>query len=318
MEHSLIDLDKIRQNKIYDLLICSFIDILRISAPEIPLENDAMEFYLEMLIKWLMLEDHINSKSDLQQTTFFYILHQIAKLSALCLLFTTRLIDQVPLVINKLFFFLEKKLYNQQQYQDFLECISSTVNEYSEVPNQVLQILLSNLCKDKKDNLEKQAFDVAFNVIKENKSILGNKIRDYIKPQLHKLKNKKGKKKLTNKKKKSLKSENSFIEGSNSDIISFFENNNYLKIIKELSKISPDFLLKLLGDLNDEGLNVSKKYFSYSSFDILRKILSNENSYEIFQNWAILCNNYFNSMKEINIDDDEKEQNIFNIKFYSI
>jgi len=316
MEHSLIDLDKVKQNKIYDLLICSFIDILRISAPEIPLENDAMEFYLEMLIKWLMLEDHINSKSDLQQTTFFYILHQIAKLSALCLLFTTRLIDQVPLVINKLFFFLEKKLYNQQQYQDFLECISSTVNEYSEVPNQVLQILLSNLCKDKKDNLEKQAFDVAFNVIKENKSILGNKIRDYIKPQLHNLKNKKGKKKLTDKKKKSLKSENSFIEGSNSDIISFFENNNYLKIIKELSKISPDFLLKLLGDLNDEGLNISKKYFSYSSFDILRKILSNENSYEIFQNWVILCNNYFNSMKEINIDDDEKEQNIFNIKFY--
>jgi hypothetical protein len=195
MEHSLIDLDKIKQNKIYDLLICSFIDILRISAPEIPLDNNIMEFYLEMLIKWLMLEDHINSKSDLQQTTFFYILHQIAKLSALCLLFTTKLIDQVPLVINKLFFFLEKKLYNQQQYQDFLECISSTVNEYSEVPNQLLQILLSNLCKNKKDNLEKQAFDVAFNVIKENKSILGNKIRDYIKPQIHKLKNKKGKKK---------------------------------------------------------------------------------------------------------------------------
>ena len=316
MEHSLIDLDKIKQNKIYDLLICSFIDILRISAPEIPLENDVMEYYLEMLIKWLMLEEHINSKSDLQETTFFYILHQIAKLSALCLLFTTKLIDQVPLVINKLFFFLEKKLYSQQQYQDFLECISSTVNEYSEVPNQILQILLSNLCKDKKDNLEKQAFDVAFNVIKENKSILGNKIRDYIKPQMHKLKNKKGKKKLTDKKKKKSIGENSFIESSNSYIVSFFEKNNYLKIIKELSKISPDFLLKLLGDLNDDGLNTSKKYFSYSSFDILRKILSNENSYEIFQNWVILCNNYFNSMKEINLDDDEKEQNDFNIKFY--
>ena len=242
-----------------------------------------MEFYLEMLIKWLILEDHIKSKSDLQQTTFFYILHQIAKLSALCLLFTTKLIDQVPLIINKLFFFLEKKLYNQQQYQDFLECISSTVNEYSEVPNQILQILLSNLCKDKKDNLEKQAFDIAFNVIKENKSILGNKIRDYIKPQLHNLKNKKGKKVLTDKKKKSVNKENSFIENNNSEIISFFEKNNYLKIVKELSKISPDFLLKLLGDLNDDGLNISKKYYSYSSFDILRKILSNDNSYEIFQ-----------------------------------
>ena len=275
-----------------------------------------MEFYLEMLIKWLMLEDHINSKSDLQHTTFFYILHQIAKLSALCLLFTTKLIDQVPLVINKLFFFLEKKLYNKQQYQDFLECISSTVNEYSEVPNQILEILLSNLCKDKKDNLEKQAFDVAFNVIKENKSILGNKIRDYIKPQVYNIKNKKGKKKLTDKKKKRSIGENSFIESNNSEIISFFEKNNYLKIIKELSKISPDFLLKLLGDLNDDGLNISKKYFSYSSFDILRKILSNENSYEIFQNWVILCNNYFNSMKEINNNNDEKEQNSFNIKFY--
>ena len=35
------------------------------------------------------------------------------------------------------------------------------------------------------------------------------------------------------------------------------------RAIKELSKISPDFLLKLLGDLNDDGLNTSKKYFSY-------------------------------------------------------
>jgi hypothetical protein len=119
------------------------------------------------------------------------------------------------------------------------------------------------------------------------------------------LKKKKEKKKLTDKKKKRSIGENSFIES----------NNSYLKIIKELSKISPDFLLKLLGDLNDDGLNTSKKYFSYSSFDILRKILSNENSYEIFQNWVILCNNYFNSMKEVNNDDDEKEQNNFNIKF---
>ena len=141
-----------------------------------------MEFYLEILIKWLILEEHIKDSSD-KQTTFFYVLHQIAKLSALCLLFTTRLIEQVPIVINQFFYFLEKKKFNQQQYQDFLECISSTVNEYSEVPIDLLQILLSNLCKNKKDNMEKQAFDVAFNVIKENKTILGNKIREFIIPK---------------------------------------------------------------------------------------------------------------------------------------
>ena len=89
-----------------------------------------MEFYLEMLIKWLILEEHIKDSNE-NQTAFFYVLHQIAKLSALCLLFTTRLIDQVPIIINQFFYFLEKKKYSQQQYQDFLECISSTVNEYS-------------------------------------------------------------------------------------------------------------------------------------------------------------------------------------------
>ena len=140
MKHSLIDLEKVEKNKIYDLLICSFIDILRIYAPEIPFQNEQMEFYLGILIKWLMLEDHIKS-TDSQTTTFFYVLHQMAKLSALCLLFTTRLIDQVPIVINKLFYFLEKNIYTEQQYQDILECISSTVNEYSEIPVNLLQIL---------------------------------------------------------------------------------------------------------------------------------------------------------------------------------
>ena len=302
MNHSLIDLDKIKKNKIYDLVNCSFIDILRIFAPEIPFDNSIMEFYLEMLIKWLMLEDQIKS-ADSQRTAFFYVLHQMAKLSALCLLFTTRLIDQVPIIINKLFYFLEKDIYTEQQYQDFLECISSTVNEYSEIPINLLQILLVNLCKDKKNNNERQAFEVAFNVIKENKSILGNKIRDFITPQLQKKKiskkenDKKGKRKSTksnNKKSKKSLNESSFIDGEN-DAISFFEEYNYLKIIKELSKISSDFLLKLLGELNDEGLKLTKKYFSFSTFDILRKILSNENSYEIFKNWKILCINYFNS-----------------------
>ena len=331
MNHSLIDLNKVKKNKIYDLVICSFIDILRISAPEIPLGSEEMEFYLEMLIAWITLEDQIKAKSDLENTTFFYILHQMAKLSALCLLFTTSLIDRVPSIISRFFYFLEKKQYTEQQYQDFLECISSTVNEYSEIPNDIIQILLTHLCKDKKNNLEKQAYDVAYNVIKENKTILGNKIRDFITPMpqikqenIKKGKDKKGKRKSTksaDKKRKKSISEKSINEGDyNYDIIEFFEKNNYLKIIKELSKISPDYLLKLLSELNNEGLKLTKKYFSFSPFDILRKILSNENSYEIFNNWKILCNNYFNFMKEDNIGkyNDEEEENKdknFDLKF---
>ena len=312
-EHSLIDLKKIKQNKIYDLLICSFIDILRISAPEIPFDNELMEFYLEMLIKWLALEDHIKD-SDSKQTAFFYVLHQMAKLSVLCLLFTTRLIEQVPIIINQFFYFLEKKKYNQQQYQDFLECISSTVNEYSEIPIDVLQILLSNLCKNKKNNLEKQAYDIAFNVIKENKSILGNKIREFIIPKNQNKKEKKSRKKSINKSKSYINETSSFIELSIFyDSNSFFDRNNYLRIIKELSKISNDFLLKLLSELNNEGLNFNKKYFSYSSFDILRKILSNQNSYDTYKLWKLLCNNYFNFLQKD--FKDEKNENIFNTKY---
>ena len=312
-EHSLIDIKKIKQNKIYDLLICSFIDILRISAPEIPFENELMEFYLEMLIKWLMLEDHIKD-SDSKQTAFFYVLHQMAKLSVLCLLFTTRLIEQVPIIINQFFYFLEKKKYNQQQYQDFLECISSTVNEYSEIPIDVLQILLSNLCKNKKDNLEKQAYDIAFNVIKENKSILGNKIREFIIPKNQNKKEKKSRKKSINKSKSYINETSSIIELSIFfDSNSFFDRYNYLRIIKELLKISNDFLLKLLSELNNEGLNFTKKYFSYTSFDILRKILSNKNSYDTYKLWKLLCNNYFNFLqKDIK---DEKSENIFKTKY---
>ena len=329
MKHSLIALDKIKNNKIYELLNCAFIDILRISAPEIPFDNETMEFFLEILIKWLMLEEHIKS-SKLQKAAFFYVMHQIAKLSVLCLLFTTKLIDKVPIIIKKLFYFLEKEIYNEQQYQDFLECISSTVNEYSEIPIDLLKILLSYLCKDKRNKNERQAFDIAFNVIKENKSILGNKIRDFITPsptqkkQYRKNnKEKEGKrksKKTTNKKNK--KSELSILDANNNyDANLFFEEHNYLKIIKELSKISSDFLLKLLGELNDEGLQLSKNYFSFSSFDLLRKILSNDNSYEIFKNWKLLCNNYFNTLKEDNLDkyvDIEEEKNkekYFDIKF---
>ena len=323
MNHSLIDLAHIKKNKIYDLLVCSFIDILRISAPEIPFENQEMQFYLELLIKWLMLEDKKQTSSEL---AFFYVLHQIAKLSALCLLFTTSLIEQVPTIINKLFNFLEKNIYTEQQCQDFLECISSTVNEYSEIPVEIVQILLTYLCKDKKDKCEKQAFNVAYNVIKENKSILGNKIRDFIIPipdekniqKSKKDKDKKGKRKSVksnNKKRKSSSNDNLF-NINNSEATLFFEKNNYLKIIKQLSKISPDFLLKLLGELNNKGLDLSKKYFSFSSFDILRKTLSNENSYEIFQNWKLLCMNYFNSLKEDNLNksNDEKVKD-YDIKF---
>ena len=323
MNHSLIDLAHIKKNKIYDLLVCSFIDILRISAPEIPFENKEMEFYLELLIKWLMLEDKKQTSSEL---AFFYVLHQIAKLSALCLLFTTSLIEQVPTIINKLFNFLEKNIYTEQQCQDFLECISSTVNEYSEIPVEIVQILLTYLCKDKKDKCEKQAFNVAYKVIKENKSILGNKIRDFIIPipdekniqKSKKDKDKKGKRKSVksnNKKRKSSSNDNLF-NINNSEATLFFEKNNYLKIIKQLSKISPDFLLKLLGELNNKGLDLSKKYFSFSSFDILRKTLSNENSYEIFQNWKLLCMNYFNSLKEDNLNksNDEKVKD-YDIKF---
>ena len=309
-EHSSIDLKKVKNNKIYDLLICSFIDILRISAPEIPFENEIMEFYLEMLIKWLILEEHIQD-SDSKQTAFFYVLHQMAKLSALCLLFTTKLIEQVPIIINQFFYFLEKKKYNQQQYQDFLECISSTVNEYSEIPIDIVQILLSNLGKNKKDNLEKQAYDISFNVIKENKTILGNKIREFIIPKNQNKKEKKGK---INKSKSYINESSSNIDLSIFyDSSSFFEKNNYLRIIKELSKISNDFLIKLLSEINNEGLNFNKKYFSYSSFDILRKILCNNNSYEIYNFWKLLCNNYFNYLqKDLKDDNDE---NIFNKKY---
>ena len=269
-----------------------------------------MEFYLEILIKWLILEEHIKDSSD-KQTAFFYVLHQIAKLSALCLLFTTRLIEQVPIVINQFFYFLEKKKFNQQQYQDFLECISSTVNEYSEVPIDLLQILLSNLCKNKKDNLEKQAFDVAFNVIKENKTILGNKIREFIIPK-HQNKEKKSRKKSANKSRSCINETSSIIDISlYYDSNTFFERNNYLRIIKELSKISSDFLLKLLTELNNEGLNFNKKYFSYSSFDILPKILSNYNSFETFKLWKLLCNNYFNYLQK-DLKDNENE---FDIKY---
>ena len=172
MKHSLIDLNKVKKNRIYDLVICVFIDILRISAPEIPLENAEMDFYLEMLVTYITLEDQIKAKSDLENTPFFYILHQMAKLSALCLLFTTWLIEKVPSVIHKFFYFLEKKKYTEQQFQDFLECISSTVNEYSEIPFDLLEILLTNLCKDKKKELEKQAYEVAYIVIKENKPLV--------------------------------------------------------------------------------------------------------------------------------------------------
>ena len=269
-----------------------------------------MEFYLEILIKWLILEEHIKDSSD-KQTAFFYVLHQIAKLSALCLLFTTRLIEQVPIVINQFFYFLEKKKFNQQQYQDFLECISSTVNEYSEVPIDLLQILLSNLCKNKKDNMEKQAFDVAFNVIKENKTILGNKIREFIIPK-HKNKEKKSRKKSVNKSRSYINETSSIIDISlYYDSNTFFERNNYLRIIKELSKISSDFLLKLLTELNNEGLTFNKKYFSYSSFDILPKILSNYNSFETFKLWKLLCNNYFNYLQK-DLKDNENE---FDIKY---
>ena len=308
--HSLIDLKKIRNNKLYDLLLCSFIDILRISAPEIPFENELMEFYLEMLIKWLILEEHIKNSGE-KQTAFFYVLHQIAKLSALCLLFTTRLIEQVPTVINQMFYFLEKKKYSQQQYQDFLECISSTVNEYSEIPIDLVQILLSNLCKNKKDNLEKQAFEVAFNVIKENKTLLGNKIREFIIPKKIN-KEKKSRKKSLNKSRSFLNETSNIIDISlYYDSNAFFERNNYLRIIKELSKISKDFLLKLLSEFNNDGLNFKKKYFSYSSFDILAKILSNQNSLEIFNLWKLLCNNYFNYLQK----DLKDNENDFNIKY---
>ena len=315
-DHSLIDLKKIKKNKTYDLLICAFIDILRISAPEVPFDNELMEFYLEMLIKWLILEEHIKDSNE-NQTAFFYVLHQIAKLSALCLLFTTRLIDQVPIIINQFFYFLEKKKYSQQQYQDFLECISSTVNEYSEVPVDLVQILLANLCKNKKNNLEKQAFDIAFSVIKENKSLLGNKIREFIIPKNNSNSNNNKEKKS---RKKSANKSRSFINNETSSLIdisifydsnSFFERNNYLRIIKELAKISNDFLLKLLSELNNGGLNFSKKYFSYNSFDILGKILSNKNSLEIFNLWKLLCNNYFNYLQK----DIKEEKNEFDIKF---
>ena len=319
--HSLIDINKVKKNKIYDLLVCCFIDMLRISAPEIPLENEFMEFYLEILIKYLMLENHIKDSGE-KLTTFFYVLHQMAKLSVLCLLFTTRLIEQVPIIINQFFYFLENKKFNQQQFQDFLECISSTINEYSEIPNDLLQILLVNLCKNKKNNLEKQAYDVAFNAIKENKSILGNKIREFIIPKSKEKTNEKEKKNKT----KSVNKSRSYINESSSlidlsifyDSNSFFERNNYLKIIKELSKISPDFLLKLLTELNNDGLSFSKKYFSYTSFDILRKILSNNNSYEYFRLWKLLCSNYFNYLQK-DLKDFTIKYNIFKcaIKFIS-
>ena len=62
-----------------------------------------------------------------------------------------------------------------------------------------------------------------------------------------------------------------------------------------------------------KALISKKKYFSYNSFDILQKILSNPNSYEIFNLWKLLCNNYFNFLqKEIK---DKEIENIFDIRY---
>ena len=105
-KHSLIDKDIIKYNKIYSLLICCFIDTLRISAPEIPFGNEIMEFYLEIIIDWLnFIEEHSKNTDTEQKIIFNYVLHQMGKLSVLSLLFATRLLEKVPLVIENFFNF---------------------------------------------------------------------------------------------------------------------------------------------------------------------------------------------------------------------
>ena len=299
-KHSLIDKDKVKYNKIYSLLICCFIDTLRISAPEIPFGNEIMEFYLEIIIDWLnFIEEHSKNIDSEQKIIFNYVLHQMGKLSVLSLLFATRLLEKVPLVIENFFNFFAKKVFEPQQYQDILDCINGVVNEYSDVPIDILEILLMNLCKNKNDKFEKQAYEVAFKVIKDNKSMLGNKIRSFITPIIKKNKKKKSVNKKTKNKSKNDSKISISIMKDLCDQNEFFEYYNFLRIVKELSKISSDFLLKLLSEINNDGISNKKKYFNHCAYEIFGKILSNENSVEIFKNWKVSCNNYFNAMKQI-------------------
>ena len=241
----------IKFDEVSSLIICCFVDIMKITAPEIPFDKILINFYFEFLITWLnkfpldyKLDNNLNFR-------FEYIINRFAKLNLLSLLVNSKFKNKIEQIIENFMKIVENGYYEIDKiiFSNIQITISNLIGEYTEFPKEVLRILILNL--NKKQN--KFRFEISKFVIEKNKNMLFTPISNLLMDQNY--------------------------DNDN------FSGNNFYRIVKELSKIGGEFLIAFFLRVKIENGKIIGKINNVNILKVILKIFSQENSVKLAINY---------------------------------
>lgn len=241
----------VSSNELSSTLLCAFVDIMRLYAPEIPYEPQTMDYYLSYLVKWLLCyEPSDGNVTTALEIKFEYIIERLAKSNLLSVIVGTQLESKIPEIIKKIISIQKEKNYltDSEIFGNFILIITGLLEEMYDTPFVVLNELLEKLNKKK----YKEEYELCKGILTKMKNLLSAPINELI----------------VSKKKIKLQGE------------------DFCIMIKELSKISPEFLMKFFLNVPEKKLN--EEICGAKYIDILLKIFSSEGSLKLIQNYKNL------------------------------
>ena len=243
--------------------MCCFVDIMKITAPEIPFDNGLINFYFEYLITWLNNYPLDNTIDKNLNFRFEYIINRFAKLNLLSLLVNSKFKNKIEQIIENLMKIVENGFYEIDKiiFSNIQITISNLIGEYTEFPKEVLKILILNL--NKKEN--KFRFEISKFVIEKNKNMLFTPISNLIMD-------------------KNFDNDN-------------FSGNYFYRVIKELSKIGGEFLIAFFMGVKIENGKIIGKIHNVKFLKVILKIFSQENSVK-FANYTKIFEVLLNNLSE--------------------
>ena len=231
-------------------ILCSFADIMRLTAPKEDLfDSETLKFYLLMFKQWLLNFEETALKNEEYKDTYEHIIYSFGETNILFFQNRLQLDNYIPAIIDQLF-----NIQNQMEYsldsttgKYISEIIISSLGELENVPNIVTPKLLKFLSNKQKKGCQ----DLAKNVI----SNLSKELSDYIRNIVI--------------------SDELNVKGK-----------DYSRLLKYLARINIEYLILFFQNVPSNSEYLIKTEINGISYrNILLKVFSIENSLEIIKRY---------------------------------
>ena len=252
-------LDDVFFNELSSTLLCAFVDIMRLSAPNTIGSDQTMKYYLTYLTKYLLShEAKLAPSSSSLDIKFEYIIDRLAKSNLLSLIVGALDDSFVDKLLTKFFQIQKEKCYEPKMeiFSNIVMIISGLLEGLEGLSREIQNELLGKLVK----NGNKNEFELAKVILTKAKNIVSNSISD-------------------------------FITSSNCNL----KGKEFCHVMKELCNISIEFLVKFFLKCPKEKLT-KKEINDVKYIEVLLKLFSSKSSLEIANKYNNIFSELLNKL----------------------